>query len=390
MRILHVTLSFERGGRRRAIASLSEQLRSAGIGSDLCCLNKLGCPPAETEGHFDRVTALERRSLFDPRALLKLTRHCDEHGIDLIHTHDAASQFSGVLIRHWRPHLPVLMTFHRSLSIESTRWSDRLRNSYAGVWSSAVVVASHERLRHYLHENYVTSTKVIRIPLGIDLTRFYPDPAEGARLRAQLGLSREAIVLGGVGHFGKEKGLDVVLNAFGLLTRQPLPSPVVLLILGDGTPSQRAAYRKLAERAAPGSVHFLGFVPQVERWFRALDVFVHAPRLESFGLVLPEAMASRLPVVASRVGGIPDIVREGETGLLVPPEAPDQLAEALGRLICARDLRERMADRARQIVMLEYGAELCARRHVRLYEDVLAGRKARGVDQMENHCHAVR
>src|SRR5262249_5495477 len=111
------------------------------------------------------------------------------------------------------------------------------------------------------------------------------------------------------------------------------------------------------------------------------------PRLEAFGLVLPEAMASGLPVVATRVGGIPDIVRDGETGLLVPPDSPGQLAEALARLVRARDLRERMAERARQIVVLEYDAELCARRHCRLYEDVLAGRQPQGVDQ-ESACWA--
>jgi glycosyltransferase involved in cell wall biosynthesis len=183
-----------------------------------------------------------------------------------------------------------------------------------------------------------------------------------------------------VGHFGHPKGLDVVLKGFQELARRQLPMPLALVVIGDGTPAQRAMLSSLASQVAPQRVLLTGYVADVERWFRAFDLFVHAPRLESFGLVLPEAMASRVPIVATRVGGVPDIVRDGRTGLLVPSESPHRLADALERLVRDRGLREAMAEEARRVALAEYGSSLYARRHLQLYQDVLAGQRPRGVD----------
>jgi glycosyltransferase involved in cell wall biosynthesis len=381
MKVLHLTLSFERGGRRRAITTLAEELRALDVTCDLCCLNQLGCPREEALRTFGRVEVLRRRSLLDRTALIRLTRLCDQEDVTLLHAHDAASQFTAALLRQWRPRLPLVKTFHRSLNSDTARLCHRLRNALACAYSGAIIIASRERCAHFLSENYVQPWKVVRIPLGIDLARFWPDPTDGAAIRRQLGLATDTVVLGAVGHFGHPKGLDVVLRGFRELARRRPPGSVALVVVGDGRPEQRALLHALAEQVAPQRVILTGYVPEVERWFRAFDLFVHAPRVESFGLVLPEAMASRLPVVATRVGGIPDIVRAGRTGFLVPPDAPVLLADALERLVRDPGLRDVLGAEARRVALAEYGSALYARRHLRLYEDVLAGRLPRGVDE---------
>jgi glycosyltransferase involved in cell wall biosynthesis len=137
----------------------------------------------------------------------------------------------------------------------------------------------------------------------------------------------------------------------------------------------------LAESVPANRIVFAGRRADIERWFAAMDVFVHAPRLEAFGLVVAEAMATGLPVVATRVGGVPDMVREDVNGLLVDSEQPNRLADAMERLLLDGELRERYGGAGRRIAESEYSAELYARRHLQLYEDVVAGRRPRGADE---------
>src|SRR5581483_3864765 len=131
-------------------------------------------------------------------------------------------------------------------------------------------------------------------------------------VRNELGLDQDVTLFGVIGHFGPEKGVDVAIRAFQALAGRSLPGPVALVIFGDGP--QRPELENLVRSvAAPGPVCFAGFRRDIHRCLQAIDALLHAPRLEAFGLVLIEAMATGIPVIASRTGGIPDLVREGRT-----------------------------------------------------------------------------
>jgi glycosyltransferase involved in cell wall biosynthesis len=325
------------------------------------------------------VQVLRRRPLIDRLALRRLRMFCAERGIRVIHAHDAASQFVGALLRLWRPHLKLVMTYHRSLGFESARLRDRIRNALATAQSGAVVAGSRERWAHFLNENWVPSHKVVHIPFGINTARFRPNAEARAAVRREFGLGPERIVLGAIGHFRPEKGIDQVLQGFALLARRPLPGAPVLIVLGDGTPAERAAIRHWADQIPSGQLLFTGFRADVERVLQGFDVFVHAPRLEAFGLVVVEAMAASLPLVATKVGGILDLVRDGKSGLLVPCNAPECVADALERLIVDPALRRSLGEAAHRIALSEYGADLYAQRYLALYEDLLAGRRPKGI-----------
>jgi glycosyltransferase involved in cell wall biosynthesis len=109
----------------------------------------------------------------------------------------------------------------------------------------------------------------------------------------------------------------------------------------------------------------------INRCMAAIDVLLHTPRIEAFGLVVIEAMATGLPVVATRVGGVPELVREGSTGLLAESEQPESIADALQRLLIDRGLRASMGAEGRRVAVAEYGRELYAKRHLQLYEFLL-------------------
>jgi L-malate glycosyltransferase len=368
---MHVTLSAAPGGRREAILSLAAGLRAAGISTHLVCLECLGSPIDQLRKAFDTVQVLDRWSIYRLSAVRQLDRLCRLLDVGIIHTHDAASQFAAALLRAVGRRTRLVTTFHRTLGFESARIRDRVRNAIAGLVTGAVIVGSTERRAHYLARNWVGRRKVIHIPFGVDLTRFRPNPETRATARANLGVSEDTILIGAVGHFGRVKGLDVAVRAFDALLRRQPARPARLVVVGRGTPAEESCLRALARRAPNGSVSFAGFREVVEQDLAALDVFLHTPRAEAFGLVVAEAMATGLPVVAAGVGGVVDLVRPQQTGILVPPEDPDATADALAFLVADDGERTRLGREARRVATEEYGLDLYAARHVALYNDVL-------------------
>ena len=332
LRILHVALSFTAGGRREAIRSLALGLRNHAVSSHICALHTLDIDDERHPEWFDGSLQLNRNGLFDRQALGTLRRYCQLHAIDIVHSHDGASQCSSVLAMPGR-HPAVLMTFHRSLGFESATWRDRLRNRIAGWRSSAIVTASRERREHYLEQNHIAAEKVLCIPLGIDTTRFQPDPAQRAVIRNQLGIPADATLVGAAGHFGRVKGIDLALRAFQQCQHVAANRNSHLVVLGRGNTAEELAVRSLVGDAMHERIHFMGFQEHPEHWFNALDVFLHGARQEAFGLVLAEAMACGVPVVATRVGGIPEVAPDGVGGVLVDSPNADLLAAALDDLL---------------------------------------------------------
>ena len=379
MRILHLTLAFHRGGRRTAIERLAAGLAELGMKSELACLDEIGCPVEEIEQLFGVVKVAGRSRGLRPRSIELLQKFCRERQIDVVHAHDAASQFAGALLRRRLSRLRLLMTFHRSLPIESVRLRDRLRNAYATAKSQAVIVGSQERRRHFLDANYVPARKVVRIPFGVDVARFEPCPATREAVRQELRLQPGSVAFAAVGHFGGEKGIDQIVTAFRLMREKRPGLPVELIVCGTGSADQHGRLEQLA--GADARVRFLGFRQDVPRLLQGADVLVHAPRMEAFGLVLIEGMASGLPVVATSVGGITDIVVDRETGLLVPSNHPGALTGALEKLADDGILRREMGAAGRERAIDEYTIRLYAERHRRLYEDLLQRRPPRGVDE---------
>ena len=275
------------------IENLARALESSG---QRCAMAVLGSEPGPPCEQFPVVHCLCRTSFFDGRAVGKLYKLCQEEQIDIIHTHDAASQAAAAILklRHPCSAPPILMTFHRSVNTGSATRRDRLRNRLCCAWTGTVVAVSDERRQNYILRNRVSSRRVICIPNGTDIERFRPCPATRATVRKQLAFLPTDTVIGACGHFGHEKGLDVVLRAFRKLLDSTSDRSLKLLLLGDGNSERRVILEQLAN-ACEGRVVFLGYQPDAHRWFQAFDLFLHAPRQEAFGLVVTESMAAGVP-----------------------------------------------------------------------------------------------
>jgi glycosyltransferase involved in cell wall biosynthesis len=161
---------------------------------------------------------------------------------------------------------------------------------------------------------------------GIDFARL--QRAGDGNPRQELGISPEAVVIATVGSLIRRKGQDVLIRAFAA---SAAGRDIHLLIASEGP--ERASYEALvAELGLRDRVHFLGYYQDVPALYRAADMIALASRADAFGLVLAEAGYFSVPAVATTVGGIPEVVEDGVTGLLVPPDDPAALAEALVRL----------------------------------------------------------
>jgi glycosyltransferase involved in cell wall biosynthesis len=371
--VLHIVLSVRPGGRRNAIVALARQLRSSIGRCDLCCLDELGCDAEEVAPYFDSVTVLARRGNGHLEAARRLRALCRDRDIHLIHTHDAASQFTAALVRLVRPHIKLMMTFHRSLGFESARRRDRIRNAFAGWLSGAIVTASSERREHFRYENTVANGKLHTIPLGIDTHAYCRDPKRRSEIRSKLNLGPACVVVGAAGHFGPEKGIDVAVRGFEELRRRFPDLDVKLIVLGDGSEHQRSVIQRAIGPHSAGRVVLAGFQENVRDWYSAFDLFVHTPRMEAFGLVVIEAMAASLPVVATRVGGVPELVRHERTGLLCEPESPTAVAGSLARLVRSADLRDQYGASAVEVAGTEYSVSLSTERYLALYSRLVTG-----------------
>jgi glycosyltransferase involved in cell wall biosynthesis len=374
-RVLHLTLSFERGGRRDAIVTLARESAPMGITSSVVTLRggaEALDPFADT---FAQRRTLDLQGRPTLAAMRQLRQWCIEWGIEVVHAHDAASQLVASTLRIVAPTLHPIMTFHRSLGFESARRRDRLRNALSLTLVDRVLTASEERRRHFLAENLISPDKVEVIPLGIDLQRFCPDATSREVARAELGIASETPLILVMGHFGEEKGVAEAIRAVAVALADPAHRSARLLVLGTGQPERRALIERLGAELLGGRVIFGGHRADPERWFRAADLFVHAPRVEAFGLVIVQAMASGTPVVAAGVGGIPEIIAEHRTGELVASTGEEEMGAVIAALLADRARCARYAAAGLAEARARFAAGRFASDHRALYRR-LTGRPA--------------
>jgi teichuronic acid biosynthesis glycosyltransferase TuaC len=267
--------------------------------------------------------------------------------------------------------VPVLATAHRA---------DVLDLPARGPASAARVTEAVERV-----DQIMTVSRAIRaaaeshgrprrpiavVPNGADTSVFFPrDPAEA---RTRLGLPADERIVTYVGKLVERKGVDTLVEAMGLLARRPGGAP---LLVAAGIGEMRGALEARARELGLGErVRFVGKVAHddVALWMAAGDVFVLPSLSEGLPTVVCEAMACARPVVATAVDGTPEIVREGETGFLVPPREPRALADALARVLDDPELGARLSAAALEIALETYTWDANARRCQLLYAE-LAG-----------------
>lgn len=357
IRVMHLLHTFGVGGMEVGITKLVNSLDRARVASSIC-----SCCPGDTlkqRLHPD-VPLFEfgRRPGNDPVFVAQLYRLLRKERPHVLHTHRWATLCEGLIAARLAGVPFVVHGEHGTLET-------RARNVLVQRWLWGRV----DRLLSVSSRLAERMAGEIRFPLdritvirnGVDLVRFAP--RDRSEARSALGLTPNELVIGTVGRLVAVKDQATLLKTLGCLRDRGLGFTAV--IAGAGP-----LLRELeAQRDALGldNVRFLGNRHDVERVLAALDLFVLSSQSEGLSNTIQEAMATGLPVVATRVGGADELVVDGESGLLVPPGAPEALADALFRL--ARDpvLRTQMGAAGRRRALALFGLDSMIRSYETLY-----------------------
>lgn len=330
------------------------------VGPNLATLEALGMPPREFPLG---PTVAHPRTAQVIGAIAALARR---EGVDLIHSQDfytnllaapAAALCGAKLIvsrldlAHW--HGPR----RRQALAWATRAADR-------VWVNAWAIQ-----RQLVEEEGRDPARIAVIENGIDLRRF--DGRADAGLDAPLPTPEGARLVAIVANLHPVKGQEDAIDALAFLaSRHP---DVHLVLVGEGDRREhllaRARARRLERR-----VHLLGHRMDVPAILRRAEVLVSSSHAEGLSNSVIEGMAARLPVIATRVGGNPELVLDDETGFVVPPHAPAAMGERLERLLADADLRDRLGEAGRAAVEARFPIDRMARRFEALYDEVLDDR----------------
>ncbi len=301
------------------------------------------------------------------RQLVKVARG---HRVRLIHTHLLGSAIYGALLG-LITRTPVIAVLHGPTDLRDLGKMAGLKR-WLLTHACSVVVAVSTSTRAALLAFGLAPDSITLIRNGVD-TDFY-SPGRDTELRTELGLRPGELLIGAVGNIRKPKAYEVLLKAAALvLARSP---DCHFAIVGQGDAEQLAPLETLrASLGIAGRCHFLGFRRSTPELYRNFDVFVSSSRSEGLSLAFLEAMATGLPVVATRSGGPQEVIEPDVNGVLVPIEDPDALAEALLRTLQGPEFRTRLGAAARQRVVDSFSLESVLRQYAGLYEKLLAGRR---------------
>jgi glycosyltransferase involved in cell wall biosynthesis len=306
----------------------------------VCCLDEPGAWADELTARGIPVIALGRTPGFHPSLARQLARVIRAHDVQVVHCHHYSPYVYGWLATLLAP-AQLVFTEHGRLSDAPPSRKRKLVNPLLALRRGPIRAVSADLREHMLAEGF-PARRVGVTYNGIE-TGHRPSAPERQAARAALGLPAHAFVAGTVGRLDPVKNLPLLLQAHAdLAAHHPRLRTV---IVGDG-PERAALQTRVSELGVCDSIVFAGYRQDVRFLMAAFDLYVNCSTYEGVSLTILEAMATALPVIATPVGGNPEVVLDQETGLLVPARPP-AFAEAISRLMHSDDRRHLMGEAAR-------------------------------------------
>jgi len=316
----------------------------------------------ETEAPV-RSLGLPKTTLI-PQTTHRLAREIAAYAPDVLHLHSYTTHVHGIRAARRVGVKRILVSFHDfRLGRRRAAVCRRLKG-----YVSRVIVLNETMRRLYQRACDYATEQMLVLPNAVDTERFAPAPRDQA-LAKQLGIGPDDFVIGCVGGLNRNKAHRFLLRALGAVVER-LPQARLVLV-GEGR--DRRSLEQLARRLhRDDRVIFAGRQREVPRWLSLFDVFVQPSLIESDPLAVHEAMAMGLPIVATNRGGLPELLAEGEAGLLVPPGRPRALADAILHLAADPSHARALGANARRRAVERYSLRDYEQRLWELYQSVLA------------------
>lgn len=360
LKILHLDTGKQLRGGQQQILMLAGGFRKEGHHQVIACREG---SPLEALARQKGITTLGL-PLDGVRGMLsisKLRQALRSEKFHLIHAHDGRGQTLSWLASAG---VPVCRIASRRVTfIPRGRTIHRLK--YSRTCHGVIAVSGF--IRELLIQSGISPSKIVVIPDGIHFPETLPDAGQRAQIRAHFQLDEGDFVIGHAGAFTPEKGQEIALQAFKLL-EQRLPR-AGLLLAGEG-PLLSALQKRWLPEQRQSKVRFLGYVDDLSSFMNCLDLFIMPSLSEGLGSAALVAMAHGVPVVASRAGGLPEIVDEGKTGWLAEPGSALSLAEKIAAAAADRNCLEKAGLAAREKAR-GFASDIMAARVERFYQSVI-------------------
>lgn len=330
------------------------------------------CPPEtrlgrEAEALGIRVFRRKIKQPWDLGAIRYVRSLVAELGVEILHTHSSVDSWAGALAARWAKTPALVRTRHISVPVKRPG----LNRLY--YFPDAIITAGGHIRRDLLRTHQIPAERVISIPTGVDTASFSPRPPDG-ELRKSLGLAEGAPVISLVAVLRTQKRHEIVIAA---ARRVIAVFPQVrFLFVGEG-PGRGRIQKAIAEQGLEDRFILTGHRTDIPEILALTDVGVISSSAEGVPQFLLQTLAMARPVVATRVGGIPEIVTPGVDGRLIPPEDPGALAEALVELLGDPQQGRRLGSAGRALVEREHTLERMGAKVLQVYQQVWEAKQGR-------------
>lgn len=370
LRIAIILSELRPGGMERVVVHLAKGLASRGIATMVVCLQNPGDLAPELNGSGVQLEALRSLSGKDISALWRLRTLLWRFCPSVINVHDYASTPYAVAANWFAYRSPILFTAH-GLLYEGFDGLRRRYRFFSRFFTRLTAVSETVAERHKEYLNWSGQVPVIRN--GVPAIQRNTQLRDA--VRAELGIMPNVLLFLAVGNPRPEKGFEDLIDATAILRdMEGRERDFVVGVAGKLIDSEycRMLYRRVEERSVQDRFWFIGFRRDTTALYSAADVFVLSSRSEGLPMVILESMMAGLPVVATRVGGVPDAV--GDRGLLVEAANPEQLAFAMRRILSEEGLADRLGRAGREHAISTYGVDRMVDDYIACYEDMVAQR----------------
>jgi len=375
IKLLAFTTLFAIGGTERHLMSLMEGLDHSRFALEFGCLRRVGEFLPQIEARGIPIHEFPVRHVYGGRALVqqaRFVRHLRRRGVNIVHTFGFYANLFGIVAARLAG-TPLVIASIRDTGYHLTRRQQRVQRLACRLAHHVLVNA--DAVKRWLVEGGYDGRRISVIRNGLNAERFAAAGGD-ATLRRELGVPDGAPLVTMVSRLNPLKGVDDFLVAVARVADRF--EHARFLIIGDNGTSDGSDYRAELERRVvrlglDGRVIFTGFRLDVPQLLAETAVSVHPSHSEGLPNAVLEAMAAGAPVVATRVGGSPELVADGVTGFLVPPQDPAALAKAIEELLAEPGRARRLGQAGRQRVIEEFSVQRMVRDTERLYASLLAG-----------------
>jgi glycosyltransferase involved in cell wall biosynthesis len=372
VRVCQLLHSLTVGGAELLAGSIARELKQE-FDFVFVCLDALGEVGAGLKRDGFAVHVLDRKGGLDLACGRNLRSILRQDDICLVHAHQYTPFFYATLARGLGSNPPLLFTEHGRHFPDCPSWKRRLYNRFCMRRGDRAVAVGRAVQNALVDNEGIPPRRIDVVYNGVDIHRFFAaTPPTRRAARAEMGLSETDFVVIQVARLDYLKDHATALHALEqLLAKEPRAR---LVLVGDG-PERDSIEQQIERSRLTEHVRLLGVRYDIEQLLAGADAFLLSSISEGIPVTLIEAMAARLPVVATDVGGVSEVVEDGRTGLLAPARSSEQLAAALVRLAESRQLRQELGARGLERALQLFSARQMHDAYAGIYRDMTAGKK---------------